>query len=127
MMIAGVCVFTAALCRVFESTGREYSVFVKTAAAVAVMTAVIGALAPAAELIERLYDRTGADGGYLDIMMKGLGICYLTTLAGEICRDSGEGALAVQAETAGKTALLLISLPLFEKAAELAIRLINNS
>ncbi|MCM1577874.1 MAG: stage III sporulation AC/AD family protein [Ruminococcus sp.] len=125
-MIAGVCVFTAALCKVFENTGKEYSVLVKTAAAAAVMTAVITALAPAAELVERLYLRTGADGTYLDIMLKALGICYLTSLAAEICRDSGEGALAVQAEAAGKTALLLISLPLFEKAAELALGLINS-
>ena len=41
-----------------------------------------------------------------------------------ICRDSGEGALAVQAETAGRTALLVIALPLFEKAADLAAGLI---
>lgn len=123
MMIAGVCVFTAALCKVFDNTGKEYSVLIKTAAAAAVMTAVIGAFAPAVELIERLYSRTGAQSEYLDIMMKGLGICYLTCLAGEICRDSGESALAVQAETAGRTALLVIALPLFEKAAELAVRL----
>ena len=57
-------------------------------------------------------------------MLKGLGICYLTQLASDICRDSGEGTLAVQSEMAGKTALLLISLPLFEKTVQLALELI---
>ena len=122
-MIAGVCVFTAALCRLFDNGGREYAVFIKTAAAAVIMTVVISAMSPAVEMVTSLYSRTGADGEYLGILLKSLGICYLTSLAADICRDSGEGTLAVQVETAGKLALLLISLPLFEQAAQLAVRL----
>ena len=126
LMIAGVCVFTAALCRVFDSSGREYAVLIKTAAAAVIMTAVISALAPAIETVSGLFSRTGAQEEYLDILLRSLGICYLTNLAADICRDSGEGTLATQMETAGKLALLLLSLPLFEQAVQLALSLIEG-
>lgn len=123
-LIAGVCIFTAALCHVFDSGAKEYGVMVKAAAAVGIMWAVVMGIMPVAERLEALFDRTGADPDYFLILLKGIGICFLTRLAGDICRDSGESALAVQAETAGRTALLVIALPLFEKAADLAAGLI---
>ena len=104
-LIAGVCIFTAALCRVFDNGAKEYGVMVKTAAAVWIMWAVVMGVMPVIERLEAIFDRSGADPFYFTVLLKGLGICFLTRLAGDICRDSGEGALAVQAETAGRTAL----------------------
>ena len=50
----------------------------------------------------------------------------LAQLSADACRDAGETALAEKAELAGKVFLLLIALPLFEKVAELAVRLMNG-
>lgn len=124
IIIAGACIFAAVMCRVFDSTAKEYGVLIKTALAVGIAAVVIGSLVPVIERIEDMYSRISADEAYLTIMLKALGICYLTQLAADICRDSGEGTLAVQSEMAGKTALLFISLPLFEKTAQLALELI---
>lgn len=123
-MIAGVCIFTAAICRLFDNGAKEYGVMIKAAAAAGIMAAVVTGVMPVMERLSAMYSRTGGSSEYLEILLKSLGICFLTQLAADICRDSGEGTLATQAETAGKTALLLIALPLFEKAAELAQGLI---
>ena len=124
LLIAGVCIVTAALCRVFDNSAKEYGVMIKTAAAAAIMAAVISGLVPVLERVEAMYSETGGNSEYLTVLLKSLGICFLTQLAADICRDSGEGTLASQAETAGKTALLIIALPLFERAAQLARELI---
>lgn len=123
-LIAGVCIFTAAMCRLFDSGAKEYGVAIKTAAALGITAAVITGVVPVIERIEELFCRSGASTEYFEILLKSIGICFLTRLASDICNDSGEGALAVQAETAGKTALLILALPLFENAAELAAGLI---
>ncbi|MBQ9139683.1 MAG: stage III sporulation AC/AD family protein, partial [Ruminococcus sp.] len=44
--------------------------------------------------------------------------------ASDICKDCGENTLAVQAEIAGKIALMLLALPLFGTLAELISELI---
>ncbi len=124
ILISGICVFTAVVCKLFDNGAKEYGIMVKTAAAAAVMTAVIGGIVPIIERIETMYADTGGSSEYLTILLKSLGICFLTQLAADICRDSGEGTLAVQTETAGKAALLVVALPLFEQAAELVRGLI---
>lgn len=124
-MTAAVCIFAAAVCKLFDSSSKEYSVLIKTAVAAAVMAVAVEGIIPVISRLEELYSRTGGSGEYFDILIKSMGICYLTQLAADICRDSGEGSLAVQTETVGKTALLIVSLPLFEAAAELAQKMIS--
>ena len=51
---------------------------------------------------------------YIKAVLKATGICLLTQLTADTCRDAGETALAGKAEFAGRILLLLLSLPLFE-------------
>jgi stage III sporulation protein AD len=46
------------------------------------------------------------------ILLKALGVAFLTETAASVCRDSGEGGLATWVETAGKLEILLLSFPL---------------
>jgi len=54
-----------------------------------------------------------------------VGVCFITQLACDLCRDAGENAIAARVETAGKAAILLISLPLFEQVLELVMVLLR--
>lgn len=65
-------------------------------------------------------------GEYGLILFKALGICLITQLASDACRDAGEAALASKADLAGKVTLLVLALPLFQKIGELAVSLING-
>ncbi len=49
------------------------------------------------------------------LILKGLGIALITEIAMGICRDSGEGGLAAWVEMAGKTAILILALPLIRE------------
>ncbi len=69
--------------------------------------------------VTELFSRTGLDADYLAIIIKSLGICFTTQIGCDCCRDCGEGALASQLELAGKAAMILVSVPLFENAAEI--------
>lgn len=75
--------------------------------------------------VNGLFTQTGLDSDYLGIIIKSLGICYTTQIGCDCCRDSGEGALASQLELAGKAAMILIALPLFENAADIVSSLMQ--
>ena len=51
---------------------------------------------------------------YIKLMMKVLGIVLITQFTADLCRDSGENALASQTETAAKIIVVSMILPLFE-------------
>lgn len=89
----------------------------------------LAALAQAVPLFRELKDllsRGGVDGEYVEIVFKALGICFLTQLAADACRDAGEQGLCAKAELAGKLALLSLALPLFRKVGEIALSLIEG-
>ena len=56
---------------------------------------------------------------YITLLMKTVGISLLTATAADICRDSGESAIASKVELVGKCEILLLSLPLLKDITEL--------
>ena len=63
--------------------------------------------------VTELANATGGldqEGG--PILLKALGVAFLTEIAASVCRDSGETGLATWVETAGKLEILLLSFPL---------------
>lgn len=78
------------------------------------------------ELTE-LLEAGGVQREYVSILFKALGVCLLTQLAADACRDAGEQGLASKTEFAGKLALLTLALPLFRKVAEIAVAIAKGS
>ncbi len=62
---------------------------------------------------------------YVETILKGIGIVFLTQICADICRDSGEGALAGHIETVGKLELLLLCVPLIEEILATAEKLLT--
>ena len=91
-----------------------------------------GLIRCAAALLALLLTLGGCTAGgisdtYVSIVFKALGVCLLTQLAADACRDAGETGLAAKAELTGKFALLTLALPLFRKVGELAQTLIGGA
>lgn len=64
-------------------------------------------------------------GDMWQTLLKALGIAFVTEIAMGICRDSGEGGLATWVEMTGKTALLLLALPLIKEVLSTAKTLLG--
>jgi stage III sporulation protein AD len=124
IQIAALCIIATVLCKILDGR-KDYILFVKIAAAAAILSGVILYAAPVTDTVSAVFEKAGADKSYLNVLFRALGICYLTQFAADICRDSGEGALAVQVELAGKVSLLLLALPMFEALADLVTILLG--
>ena len=60
-----------------------------------------------------LADATGGmDQESWPILLKALGVAFLTEISASVCRDSGETGLSTWVETVGKLEVLLLSFPL---------------
>ncbi len=95
------------------------------AGALIVMVALTNAV-PVLEEIRALFTDSGLPNEYITVLFKALGICLLTQLASDTCRDAGEQGLAAKAELVGKLSVLVLALPLFRKVGELAVSLIQG-
>lgn len=74
--------------------------------------------------LESLMFQTGVNTEYAKILLKAVGICFICQFSSDICKDSGQSALAGKVELAGKILILISALPLIEKILETANSLI---
>ncbi|MBQ3708736.1 MAG: hypothetical protein II889_12660 [Clostridia bacterium] len=63
---------------------------------------------------------SGAAGEGCGVILRALGIAWMASAAGDLCRASGEGALAGYVEGVGRVELLVLSLPLLRDLLALA-------
>lgn len=127
MTITGLAIVAVALGTVLKQKNPEYSLLLSLTAGVLILGMIITSALPLFEWIRSLFEATGAKAEYVQILFKALGLCFITQIACDACRDLGETAIASKVETAGKLSVLLVSLPLFEKILGIAGGLIGGA
>jgi stage III sporulation protein AD len=124
-MISGFAVTVAILALLLRQYKPEYAVFIGLAAGILILALVLSKAQPAFSELTSLLNRANVNSSYAGILFKSLGICFVTQIASDVCNDAGEKAIASNIEMAGKFAVLLVALPLFEQIANLAINLMD--
>ena len=119
------CIGSAVILRLLSDSSPGVRTVCTIAAACAVGARFITGLRELYSAAEQLLADIGSGSRYLVVVFKCLGICFLTQLGTDICRDSGENALASQLELAGRAAVLTAAIPLFSAAAETVRVLLN--
>lgn len=103
----------------------EFRMLVTAAVTLLLMAMVLEQLSPVLEQLHSTMELTGLTGDYAAILFKAVGICLLTQLAGDVCRDSGESSIASKIELAGRAAILLTAMPLIQEVLAWAWELMN--
>lgn len=125
-LVTGLGVVAASLIMVIRQRAPEHALLLSVAAGVLILGWVISAGKPFFEEIQRIMALCGgAESGYVEILFKAMGICFVAQIACDACRDMGESAIAAKVELAAKISVLVISLPLFEKILSIVGSLIQ--
>lgn len=103
----------------------EFRMLVTAAVTLLLMAMVLEQLSPVLEQLRSTMELTGLTGDYAAVLFKAVGICLLTQLAGDVCRDSGESSIASKIELAGRAAILLTAMPLIQEVLARAWELMN--
>jgi stage III sporulation protein AD len=125
--VAALCILGAVIATLLRQYCREQAIFSSIAVCVMVAMAVLTGIAPVAEKIEQLFAQTTLDPSYLQTLWKAVGICYMVGIAADVCRDSGEQALACAAELWGRISLLLLALPMIDALLEWITGILKDS
>ena len=96
------------------SVKREYAVLVMVGATSLLAIYSITSLQTIVGKIREFENSIGLEHEYLEILLKMVGIAYLTQFIVSLCRDAGNGAVAGQISIAGKISMLLVSFPVLE-------------
>lgn len=121
--VAVFCVVSAIIAVLLRQYNREHSLLTALAACGTVGAACVMILGTLIEQISGIFVQAGISESYISLIFKAAAVCFITQITCEICRDSGENAIASAAEMWGRAAVTFMSLPvlsaLLEKITEL--------
>lgn len=74
--------------------------------------------------LKELSDKAGINIVYLELVIKILGIAYISSFCSEICKDAGASSLASKVELIGKIFILILSLPILRAVLDTIIQIL---
>jgi stage III sporulation protein AD len=110
--IAAAGIIAILLAIMFKKGKEEYSLYISIAACFLILIWGIGKLQVILDAIERLQSYIQLNKAYVGILIKIIGITYITEISASLCKDSGYQAVGEQIEIVGKLTILAISMPI---------------
>lgn len=113
LQIAGLSVTAALIAKLLQRYAAEQALMLTLLLGTAVTAAAVISMAPILNEIDALLTEGGLSAEQTASLSKAIGICCVTQLAADVCRDAGETALGSAVMLTGKITLILLALPLF--------------
>lgn len=119
---------TALLCLtvavVLRSVSGIFSDVVRVVSGIMLCSVIVFSASP---ILEFVFDisKDSSLGTYLSVMLKCLGMAFLTHICSSVCRDCGESTLGNYVELAGKIQMVIISLPLIKEILKITEGLVS--
>ena len=117
--IIGVAFVTAISSILLKSTKPELSFAVTVTGIIIILLLIVDALQNTMLIFSTISQMTGVENGLLKILLKMVGVGYLTEFGAGILNDFGSNAVADKVVLGGKIAILVLSLPVIESLLQL--------
>ncbi len=112
--IMGVAFVTAITSILLKSTKPELSFAVTVTGVIVILLYVIDAMQSTLAIFASIAQMTGVENGLIKILVKIVGVGYLTEFGAGILNDFGSSAVADKVVLGGKITVVLLSLPVLE-------------
>ncbi|MCR4796087.1 MAG: hypothetical protein K5898_13155 [Ruminococcus sp.] len=123
--VGAFCVVGALLAVILKQYCSEQSMMLSIAVCVSVIAMFAVFFGGAVEKLRIIFESAGVSESCISTIFKVLAICCITHISAELCRDSGEGAIASAAELCGRGAIIVLSLPIMSSFIQLIDKLIK--
>ncbi len=124
--IVGIGLSAAVLAVFIKNWRSEIAIQISLVAAAIIFFIAVPYLKIIFQMFRDISNRIGLDVKYINLVLKVIGIAYVAQFGAELCRDSGESALASKIEFGGKIIIVTLSMPVlysFLEIIEAVIRL----
>lgn len=117
--IIGVAFVTAISAILLKSIKPELSFAVTVTGVIVILMFVVDMLQNTVNILSTIASITGIENGLIKILLKIVGVGYLTEFSAGILNDFGSNAVADKVILGGKLTILILSLPIIESVLKL--------
>ena len=115
MGIVGIMIFavmSAILASQLKVLKGNFDTYIIIAACLVILFYILTKLTAIVDVITRLQSYISIDWEYMEILLKIVGISYITQFSSDMCKECGYGAIGNQIQIFGKLAVMTISMPI---------------
>ena len=119
--------FTGGLVSLFlKEYKKEFALVASIVTAMMILLYVSEAVVEVVDTVLLITEKSGVDKKYFEIILKVVGIAYITQYGGELLKDCGENALAAKVYLAGKLFILYVTMPVVQGFLEVCIETMGH-
>lgn len=122
--IIGLGLMATTLIIILRQQKPELAMHLSIAVGVIIFTLVLSKVSDMIDIFQDLASKANVNMLYLGLVLKILGIAYITEFGVQICKDAGENAVASKMEFAGKVFVLVLAIPLLGAVFDYVVKLI---
>jgi len=104
----------------------EFAAYVVIATVLIIFGIVIYKLTSVFEFLGEIYNQISYGKNFFPIILKVLAVAYIADFTAQICRDSGETAIAGKVELAGKVMIFYLALPVLMAVMDLINKMLPS-
>ena len=123
--IIGVAFVTALTALLLRSTKPELSFAVTVTGIIVILLFLVDSLKGVLSVFNSIAQTTGMNNGLLKILLKIVGVGYITEFGAGVLTDFGSPAIADKVTLGGKIAIVVLSLPILESLLQLVRGFLN--
>lgn len=123
--IIGIGLITVCLVAVVKQAKPEFAIFISLAGGTIILLMIVNMLASLFGEIGGITAAAGIDGELFGVLIRIVGIGYLTEFASDICVDAGSSSMSNKIMLAGKITILFLALPILKGIFEIITGLIG--
>ena len=117
--IIGAAFVTAATCAVLRATKPELVFAVSVVGAVIILLFILEGMEESLGVLSEIAKMSGIENGVLRILVKIVGVGYLTEFSAGILNDSNASSVADKVSLAGKLTVIVMSMPIINGLLQL--------
>lgn len=124
VQIVGIALVSTFLILLLKQYKPEFVIHISIIAGILIFLIILPKLTAIIELLNNFTDKLGVNSQFFSILLKITGIAYLSEFATNICKDSGETAVASKIELGAKVIIIAMSIPILGSVIETLINIL---
>lgn len=121
LQVVAIGIISSILALALKKQNPEISIFISVSAGIIIFMMIIPQLTSVINMLYSISQNMNLDKVYIGIVLKIIGIAYIAEFGVQICKDTGESAIASKMEFVGKVLIMVISAPILIALMELIL------
>jgi len=122
--IIGIGLISLIIIIIIKQYKPEFAMYVSIIAGILIIYLIFNKLEGIINLLKTISNKSGINNEFLELLLKITGVAFLAEFAINLCKDSGEGAIASKIEMGTKVIIVSMSIPIISSLLEVITKLL---